>query len=59
MAEAVFTVTGTAAALYYLVTGSAPLFTWVPAILWGAFAVAWVVEYLLAVRSHPQLASTH
>ena len=57
--EAVFTVTGTAVALYYLLLGSAPLFTWVPAILWGLFAVVWIVEYTLETRSHPHLAATH
>lgn len=57
--EAVFTVTGTAAALYYLLLGNAPLFTWVPAILWGLFAVIWIVEYAQETRSHSHLAATH
>ena len=56
--EAVFTVTGTAVALYYLLFGSAPLFTWVPAILWGLFAVIWIVEYAQEARSHSHLAPT-
>ncbi len=59
MLEVVFTVTGTLAAVYYLLIGSAPLFAWVPAILWGVFAVVWIVQYLLAMRSHPQLVNSH
>lgn len=59
VADAVFTVTGTLAALYYLLVVGAPLFTWVPAILWGLFAVAWIVLYVQATHRAPQMAGVH
>ena len=59
IAEAVFTVTGTVTALYYLLLVGAPLFAWVPALLWGLFAVAWIVLYVQATHSAPQMAGAH
>ena len=59
LAEEVFTVTGTLAGLYYLLFASAPLFTWVPVILWGLFAVAWIALYYQASHRPVQMAGTH
>ena len=59
IADAVFTVTGVVAALYYLLFAGAPLFAWVPALLWGLFAVAWIVFYVQATHSAPQMAGAH
>ena len=59
IAEAVFTVTGTVTALYYLIFVGAPLFAWVPTLLWGLFAVAWIVFYVQATHSVPQMAGAH
>ncbi len=59
IAEAVFTVTGTVTALYYLLFVGAPLFAWVPAVLWGLFAVAWIGLYVQATHSAPQMAGAH
>lgn len=48
--EIAFTVLGTLAGLFYLLFAAAPLFTWVPVILWALFAVAWIAVYVSAHR---------
>jgi hypothetical protein len=59
MMECVFSVTAMLAALYYLLFAGAPAFAWVPALIWLAFAFAFIYEYVASARSHPHMAGAH